>query len=91
VPLGRLPFRYLEVPLHFEKLKREGLQSILDKLIKRMAGWRGRLLAYSSRLVLIKTYLASIPTYLLFFFKFPKWAIKLIESQIANCLWNDNR
>jgi hypothetical protein len=49
-PIGSLPFRYLGVPLHFDKLKREDLQPILDKLIKRIAGWRGRLLAYSSRL-----------------------------------------
>jgi hypothetical protein len=77
-PLGKLPFRYLGVPLHFEKLKREDLQPIMDKLLKRLAGWRGRLLAYGSRLVLIKTCLTSIPIYLLSFFKFLKWAIKLI-------------
>jgi hypothetical protein len=52
-PLAKLPFRYLGVPLHFEKLKREDLRPILDKLIKMIAGWRGRLLAYNSRLVLI--------------------------------------
>jgi hypothetical protein len=27
---------------------------------------------------------------MLSFFKFPKWAIKLIESQMANCLCNDD-
>jgi hypothetical protein len=53
---------------------------ILDKLIKKIAGWRGRLFTYSSRLVLIKTCLASIPIYLLSFFKFLKWAVKLLES-----------
>jgi hypothetical protein len=89
-PLDRLPFKYLGVPLHYEKLKREDLQPMLDKLIKRISGWRGRLLAYSSRLVLIKSYLASIHVYLMSFFKFSKWAIKLIESQMANCLWNDD-
>jgi hypothetical protein len=81
-PVGALPFRYLVVPLHFEKLKREDLQPILDKLIKRCAGWRGRLLVCSSRLVLILVYLLS-------FMKFSKWAIKLLESQMAHCLWND--
>jgi hypothetical protein len=40
--------------------------------------------------VLIKSYLSSIPVYLLSFFKFPMWSIKLIESQMANCLWNDD-
>lgn len=48
------------------------------------------MLSYAARLVLIKTCLASIPVYLLSFVKFPKWAIKLISSHMANCLWNDN-
>jgi hypothetical protein len=26
---------------------------------------------------------------LLSFFKFPKWALDLINTQMANCLWND--
>jgi hypothetical protein len=62
---------------------------VIDKLLKRVAGWKGRLLAYSSRLELIKTCLTSIPVYLLSFIKFPKWAIKLIESHMAHCLWNN--
>jgi hypothetical protein len=61
----------------------------MDKLIKRMVGWRFWLLAYNSRLVLIKSRLASILVYLMSFLKFPKWAIRLIESQMSNCLWND--
>jgi hypothetical protein len=77
---GNLPFKYLGVPLHFEKLRREDLQPIIDKLIKRSAGWRVKLLAYSRRLVLIKSCLTSIPVYLLSFIKFHKWAIRLIES-----------
>jgi hypothetical protein len=89
-PLGQFPLKYLGVPLHCEKLKREDLQPILDKLLKKMAGWRGRLLAYSSRLVLIKTCLANVPIYLLSFFKFPRWAVKLIDSRLANCMWNDD-
>jgi hypothetical protein len=85
-PMGSLPFKCLGVPLHFERLKREDLQPILDKMVKKAAGWRGRLLAYSSRLVLIRSCLASVPVYLLSFMKFPEWAIKLLESQMAHCL-----
>jgi hypothetical protein len=48
------------------------------------------LLAFSSRSVLIKTCLASVPVYLISFIKFPKWAIRLIESQMAHCLWNSD-
>jgi hypothetical protein len=66
------------------------VQPLVDKLVKRMVGWRGKLLAYSSRLTFIKSCLASILVYLLSFIKFPKWTIKLIESQMAHCLWNNN-
>jgi hypothetical protein len=71
-PVGTLPMKYLRIPLHFDKLRREDMQPLLDKLIKRMARWRGRLLAYSSRLVLIKSCMLSIPIYLLSVLKFPK-------------------
>jgi hypothetical protein len=89
-PVGSLLVKYLGIPLHFEKLKREDLQPLLDKLIRRIASWRRRLLVHSSRLTLVKTCLASVPVYLLSFLKFSKWAIKMLESQMAHCLWNND-
>jgi hypothetical protein len=38
--------------------------------------------------VLIKACLASVPIYLMSFVKLPKWAIRLLESQMGHCLWN---
>jgi hypothetical protein len=84
--VGTLPFKYLGVPIHFEKLKMGELQPVIDKLIKMITGWRGKLLAYSSRLELIRSCLASIPVYLLSFVNFSKWTIKLLESQMTHCL-----
>lgn len=81
--------KYLGVPLHFEKLSREDIQPLVDKLLKRMVGWRGKLLSLAARAVLIKTCLSSIPVYILSFLKFPKWAIQVLNSHMANCLWND--
>ena len=40
---------------------------------------------------MIRSCLASIPVYLLSFFKFPKWALELINSQMSQCLWNDSK
>jgi hypothetical protein len=88
--IGTLPFVYLGVPLHVKILKREDIRPLVDKLVKKVAGWRGRLLAYSSRLTLIKSCLASIPVYLLSFIKFSKWAIKFLQTQMAHCLWNNS-
>jgi hypothetical protein len=87
--ISEFPIKYLGVPLHFGKLRKEDLQPLIDNIIKRIAGWRGRLLNHASRLVLIKSCLASIPIYLLSFFKFPKWDVKAINSQMAHCLWDN--
>ena len=84
------PIKYLGVPLHYTKLRRKDLQPVVDKIIKRIAGWRGRLLSYAGRLTFFKACLASIPIYLLSIIKFPKWAIEVINSQMAHFLWNNS-
>jgi hypothetical protein len=81
--------KYLGIPLHYDKLKREDLQPLIDSLLSRLAGWRVKLLSSAAKRELVRSVLSSIPVYLLSFFKFPKWALKLINTQLANCLWND--
>ena len=78
--LGDFPLKYLGVSLHYLKLRREDIQYIIDKIIKRICGWKGRLLSYEAKLVLLKACIASIPMYLMSVIKFPKWAIKAITS-----------
>jgi hypothetical protein len=87
---GDFPIKYLGVPLHFTNLRKEDLQPIIDKIIKRIAGWKGRLLSYAGRVTLLKAYLASVPIYLMSIIKFPKWAITMINSQMSHFLWNNN-
>lgn len=88
--IGSFPIKYLEVPLHHSRLRREDIQPIVDKLMNRIAGWKGRLLSNAAKLTLIQSCLASIPIYLLSIIKFPNWAIKSINSNMANFLWNDS-
>jgi hypothetical protein len=66
--VGNFPIKYLGIPLHYNKLRREDLQPLIDKIIKRIAGWRGKLLSQAGRMILIKTCIASIPIYLISFF-----------------------
>jgi hypothetical protein len=87
--IGAFPFKYLGVPLHFSKLRKKDLQPVVDKTLKRFSGWRGKLLNLQSRLILLKACIASIPMYLLAVIKFPKWALKIINSQMAHFLWSD--
>jgi hypothetical protein len=81
--LGSFPFKYLGVPLHYDKLRRDDIQPVIDKIIKTIAGWKGKLLSYGARLALLRACLASIPIYLMSVIKFPKWAIKTINTQMA--------
>jgi hypothetical protein len=45
-------------------------------------------LSYGARLTLLKACLASIPIYLMYIVKFPKWAINALNSQMA-IFWDD--
>jgi hypothetical protein len=76
-------FKYLGVSLHHEKLRREDIQPIVDKILSRISGWKGRLLSYGVWFTLLKACLASIPVYLMSIIRFPKWAIEAINSQMA--------
>jgi hypothetical protein len=40
-PVGTLPIKCLGVPLHYEKLSREDIQPLVDKMLKK-TGWLER-------------------------------------------------
>jgi hypothetical protein len=86
---SEFPIKYLGVPLHYSKLRRLDLQPIIDKIIKRIVGWRGRLLSYAGRVTLLRACLASIPIYLLSIVKFPRWAIDMINTHMGHFLWDN--
>lgn len=41
--------KYLGIPLHYDNLRKEDIQPLVDKIIKRMAGWRDKLLSYGGK------------------------------------------
>jgi hypothetical protein len=78
--VGSFPFKYLGVHLHYKKLRREGIQPILDKVINKIPDWKGKLLSYGVWVVLLRACLTSIPIYLMSLIRFSKWAIEAINS-----------
>jgi hypothetical protein len=61
----------------------------VDKVLNRIPGWKGRLLSYGARLILLRACLASIPIYLMSLIRFSKWVIESINSHMANFFWDD--
>lgn len=43
---SNFPMKYLGVPLHYNKLNKEDLQPVVDKLMKRIAGCKRKLLSF---------------------------------------------
>jgi hypothetical protein len=87
--VGKFFVKYLGIPLHYDRLRREDLQPLKENIFKTITGWRGKLLSSTAKRILIQACLASISIYLFSFFKFPKWALHLIDTQMANFMWND--
>lgn len=85
--MGKFPIKYLGVPLHYDNLRREDIQPIIDRIIKRLSGWMGRFLTYRGKIVLLCACIISIPAYLMSMIKFPQWAINSINTQMAHFLW----
>lgn len=84
--LGRLPVRYLGVPLVDEKLPLTDCEALLKKLRDKMKIRYSKLLTYTSRLQLISLVLFSIHVYWSRHFIFPKKVIQAIV-QICSALW----
>jgi len=53
-------FRYFD----YDILTREDIQPLVDTGLKKIAGWRGKLLSLAARAMLIKSCVASIPVYI---------------------------
>uniref|UniRef100_A0A8I6WLN0 Reverse transcriptase domain-containing protein n=1 Tax=Hordeum vulgare subsp. vulgare TaxID=112509 RepID=A0A8I6WLN0_HORVV len=87
--LGSFPIKYLGAPLHYDKLRKEDLQPLIDRIIKGISGWLGRYLTYRGKIILLCACIVSIPAYLMAVMKFPKWAIKAINSQMSYFLWGN--
>ena len=87
--IGTFPLKYLGFPLHYLKLRREDLQRIIDKIIKRIVGGEVDCLAMRISWCCYKLALLVFQCTFMSVIKFPKWAIKAITSQMAHFFWGN--
>lgn len=79
---GHLPFNYLGVPLFKGKPRKIHLKPIADKIIAKLASWKGSLLSIMGRVQLVKSVIHSM---LLYSFHVYSWPISLLK-QLDNCI-----
>jgi hypothetical protein len=82
-----LPMNYLGLPLG-AKFKAQSIwNGVLEKMEKRLAGWKRMYLSKGGRLTLIKSTLSNIPTYFLSLFPIPAALAHRMEKIQRDFLW----
>lgn len=91
--VGSLPMTYLGLPLGATYKNSTVWNPIISRINKRLAGWKGCFLSKGGRLVLLKSVLASPPTYFLSLLHIPASVERKIEKCQRDFLWGkwDNK
>jgi hypothetical protein len=87
---GKLPVRYLGVPLISNKLSSLDCEALLEKISSQINSWMAKHLSFAGRLQLLSSVLYIIQIYWLNIFILPKKVIKAIEQKFNRFLWNGN-
>ncbi|XP_048633020.1 uncharacterized protein LOC125607204 [Brassica napus] len=80
--------KYLGLPEHFGRRKRDIFAEIVDRIRQKAHGWTARYLSTAGKMVLLKTVLAVMPTYAMSCFKLPKSLCKQIQSVLTRFWWD---
>ena len=81
--LGKLPVRYLGVPLITRRLSVGDCAVLIEKITARINSWTLRFLSYARRLQLIQSVLFNIQNYWFRHFILPKCVIKEINQKCS--------
>ena len=84
---GSLPMKYLGLPLGAKFKNKTIWNPILEKMERRLAGWKRLYLSKGGRVTLIKSTLSNLPTYFLSLFPIPASVAKRIEKLQWNFIW----
>eukprot|EP00268_Persea_americana_P043743 TRINITY_DN4402_c0_g1_i1.p1 TRINITY_DN4402_c0_g1~~TRINITY_DN4402_c0_g1_i1.p1 ORF type:complete len:267 (+),score=37.38 TRINITY_DN4402_c0_g1_i1:1657-2457(+) len=87
---GKLPKKYLGLPLYLGIPKKSLWDSMVERVEKKLSSWKGKYLSMGARITLIKSVLSSIPIYFLSCFKCPMSVLRRIEKIQRDFLWNDS-
>jgi hypothetical protein len=91
IPLSSLPSNYLGVPLTGVASRSISSDSLLLSNSNRLSNWTFRPLNIASWLVLLKSVLQTLPTYLFTILAAPKHVIRAIRNLQRNFLWHGHQ
>ncbi|XP_056847320.1 uncharacterized protein LOC130498010 [Raphanus sativus] len=80
--------KYLDVPEHFGRKKRDLFTSIVEKIKQRTASWSTRYLSPAGKMTLLKSVLEAISNHTMQCFKLPQSLCKRIQSALTRFWWD---
>ena len=87
--IGSLPMTYLGMPLGMSHKSPTIWNPILEKIERKLAGWKKMYLSKGGRLTLLKSTLSSLLTYYLSLFTIPTHVPNKIERLQRDFLWGE--
>lgn len=84
---GEFPLKILGCPITRSKKKKEDFAEVTDKTKGKLQAWKGRLLSYGGKEVLLKNVLQSVPIYVLSTLVPPKSVESLQNSSGTTKNW----
>ena len=72
--------------MHFRKLNYKDWKIIIDRIEKKLSNWKGKMLSFGGRLVLLNSVLSSLPVFMLSFFE--RGVLKKIEYFRSRFFWH---
>ena len=89
--VGTLPMSYLGMPLEPSHKSPSIWNPILEKIERKLAGWKKLYLSKGGRLTLLESTLSSLPTYFLSQFTISTHMANKIEKLHRDFLWGDSK
>jgi hypothetical protein len=77
----------LGLPLIIGKSKKEAFQPIVDKVMKKITGWKAKTLSQAGRTVLIKATASAIPAYTMSTFLLPDLICNSLDKIFKDFWW----
>jgi hypothetical protein len=84
---GDFPIWYLEIPIHFRKLRNAEWGKVEERFERRLGSWKGKHLSIGGRLTLTNSVLSSLPMYMMSFFALPKGVQKKLDYFRSRFYW----
>lgn len=86
--IKKLPIIYLGLPLFVGKMTKDMWNPLIDKMQRKLVGWKGALLSLAGKFQLVASMLQSIPIFWMSIFRVPPGISDTIESIQKRFLWS---